>query len=134
MAVAREPQRIAGQLGGVRIFAAEDEPMLLIGLEDMLSELGCRVVGTATRIAQALDLIASHSFDAAILDVKLHDESIDPVADALAARAVPVVLATGYAPTALAQRFAGFPMVQKPYSLDDLRQALLLALAQHGHV
>lgn len=98
----------------------------------MLSELGCRVVGTATRVAQALDLTASHSFDVAILDVNLHGESIEPVADALVARAVPVVLATGYASNDLAQRYGDSPVVRKPYSIGNLRQALLLAMTQRG--
>ena len=41
----------------------------------------------------------------------------------------PSVFTTGYSPSGLAQRFSSFPVIEKPYTLDDLQRALLSAVA-----
>ena len=46
-------------------------------LEDMLSQLGCAVVGPAARVDQALALIHAGDLDAAVLDVNLNCEQSD---------------------------------------------------------
>ena len=130
---AKRPQSIAPQgLKGLRILIAEDEPILSLLLEEMLSELGCCVSGAAARVAQALDLLASSTFDVALFDLKLHEESSEPAADVCLARGIPVVFTTGYSPSGLAQRFSSFPVIEKPYTLDDLQRALLSAVTPRG--
>lgn len=60
-----------GRLSGRRILLVEDEAVIAMLLEDMLIALGCEVVGVAARLDEALCLIRSESFDAAVLDVNL---------------------------------------------------------------
>lgn len=38
-----------------RVFIVEDEPLLVMNLEDMLAELGHQVTAVATRIDEALE-------------------------------------------------------------------------------
>jgi CheY-like chemotaxis protein len=117
-------------VAGTRVFIVEDEALILFNLHDMLEELGCVVVASAARIHDALAKAGSQSFDAAILDVNVAGERIDPVADLLANRGIPFFFVTGYGrqsmPAAHRQRLA----VSKPYQADDLRTALGAVLAE----
>lgn len=115
-------------LSGVRVFLAEDEPMLLWALEEVLADFGCVVVGTATRVTQALAFVAAHAFDVAVLDGKLADGAIDPVVAVLSARGTPVIIATGAASSECTERFGSVVSLQKPYKDADLRLALLRVL------
>ncbi len=117
-------------LSGVSVFLAEDEPMLLLALEEAVSELGCEVVGTATRVTEALTIVATHQFDVAVLDGRLADGSIDPVVAILVARGTPLIIASGVASAECIERFGNIVSVQKPYKDAELRDALLLVLAQ----
>ena len=55
-----------GALHGLRVLVVEDEALVSMLLEDMLADHGCEVAATASRIAQALELIqGGMTFDAA---------------------------------------------------------------------
>ena len=118
-------------LNGLRILIVEDEAAISLLLEDMLLDFGCEVVGPAGRLAAALDLAATESFDLAILDVNVAGEPIYPVAEALQERKVPFVFSTGYGSAGIKDTFRDRPVVQKPFAQSDLRQRLLTAL-QNG--
>ena len=78
------------QKGG-RILIVEDEPFIALTLEDMLVELGFTVAGTVAQVPEALAFLnAGNPIDAALLDVNIGSQKIDPVADLLAARACPL--------------------------------------------
>jgi len=113
---------------GVRVFVAEDEPMLVWALEEVLIDLGCTVVGTAGRVTEALAFVATNTFDIAILDGALEDGPIDQVVKLLASRGTPIVIASGLSPTDTQRRFGHVTTVQKPYKDIDLQSALLAAL------
>ena len=115
-------------LSGLRILIVEDEAAISLLLEDMLLDFGCEVVGPAGRLAAALDLAASETFDLAILDVNVAGESIYPVAEALEQRNVPFVFSTGYGSAGIKDGYRDRPVVQKPFAQSDLRQRLLSAL------
>jgi CheY-like chemotaxis protein len=110
-----------------RILVVEDEAIVAMLLEDMLAELGYEVVGPVTRLDRALVLARDAPIDAAVLDVNLNGRDTYAVADALSARAIPFVFATGYGAKELAERFRGTPITQKPFHRDDLERALRVA-------
>ena len=112
-----------------RILIVEDELMIRMLLEDMLGELGYTIAAEVGRIDEALDAVKTGGFDVAILDVNLSGENTAPVAEALAARGVPFVFATGYGEHGLPEAFRGRPALKKPFQLDGLNQALQSALA-----
>lgn len=93
-------------------------------LEDMLEQLGCVVVGPASRVKQALAIIDTQAIDAAVLDVNLNGEKSYPVADALHARGVPFFFSTGYGPKGIAQAYRQHPYLQKPLERTSLRDVL----------
>ena len=116
------------RLQGLRVSVVEDETLVAILLEDMLADLGCEVLWTAHRVPKALDLVAQSTPDAAVLDVNIAGDEVYPVAEALAARNVPIVFATGYGARGLTDAWRDRPIVQKPFHLEHLSQGLLRAL------
>lgn len=119
----------AAAVEGLKVFLAEDEPMLLWALEEIMSDLGCTVAGTAARVTDATAFVANNAFDVAVLDATLSDGPVDPVVAVLSARGTPVIIASGAAAAECAARFGDAVYLQKPYRDADLRQALLQALA-----
>ena len=115
------------RLNGLRVLVVEDEAAISMLLEDMLMDFGCAIVGPAARLNVALDM-AQGDFDIAILDVNLAGESIYPVADALAERNRPFVFSTGYGGAGIKDPYRDRPVVQKPFSQQDLRRTILTAL------
>ncbi len=107
-----------------RILLVEDEPLIAVAMESTLRELGFEVVATATRIASALEAVSRETIDCAILDVRLGSQRIDPVADALAARGCPFFFMTGYGNPDVPSRHAARAVLQKPFRIDQLLEAL----------
>ena len=110
-------------LAGKRILVVEDEALVAAMVEDMLVELGAAVVGPATTLARGMALAASEKLDAAVLDVNIRDERIDPVADLLRTRGIPMVFATGYGVGPLLGD-AIPKVIDKPYTKEKLTRAL----------
>ena len=119
----------AGPLAGRRVIVVDDETYVAMMLEDMLDDLGCVVVGVAQSVASGLALASSADVDVAVLDVNLGGQSITPVAEALAARGVPILFSTGYGRSGLASEWADRPVLAKPFAMSDLESALLAALS-----
>ncbi len=112
-----------------RVLVVEDEAMIAMLVEDMILDFGSEVVGPACKIEDALALAREANLDAAILDVKVGDAVVFPVADLLRERGIPVIFATGYGLRGMPRRFVGSPTLRKPFSYDLLAQALRAALA-----
>src|SRR4051794_37719889 len=107
-------------LSGRRILVVEDEMIAAWVLEKILTELGCKVIGPAARVKEALAMIEAEVIEAVLLDVNLNGEKSYPVADALAARGVPFVFSTGYNEDSLPEGYRDFPVLQKPYEATRL--------------
>jgi CheY-like chemotaxis protein len=61
-------------LTGRRILVVEDEMIVLMLIEDVLTACGCESVTAAATVDQALALIDAQSFDVAMLDVNRPQE------------------------------------------------------------
>lgn len=114
---------------GRRVLLVEDEALIAMNVEDMLDTLGYVVVATAAAVEEALAAVEGGGIDAALLDVNLRGRPSFPVADALAARGVPFVFATGYGTGGLREDFRDRPVLQKPFKLRDMERALSGALS-----
>jgi len=125
-----------GPVSKKRVLLVEDEPLIAVALESTLSELGFDVVATATRISSALEAVGRETIDCAILDVNLGSQRIDAVADALAARGCPFFFMTGYGTSDLPSSHAGRVVLQKPFRLEQLLEALRteFGLAADGYL
>ncbi|HXA38054.1 MAG TPA: response regulator [Phenylobacterium sp.] len=112
------------QLAGLRVLVVEDEMMVSMLIEDMLTDLGCQVVGPASRLDEAMELAASSELDCAVLDVNLGGQPIFPLADVLRERGRPFAFATGYGDAGLREVDRGTPVLQKPFREGDLARVL----------
>jgi CheY-like chemotaxis protein len=117
---------------GVRAFVVEDEALVLLTLEDMLVELGCRTAASAQHVDEALRLAVDVAADVALLDVNVGGTRIDPVAQVLAARRIPIVFVTGYEAPNLPDGLGRVTRVAKPFQKSDLVAALRRVLATEG--
>lgn len=110
--------------GSLRVLLVEDEMMVALMIESMLAELGHDVVGPVARLDKGLQLAEREPLDLAILDVNIDGREVYPIADALAARDIPFVFATGYGNAGLRPAYQDRPTLQKPYRFDDLHAAI----------
>lgn len=124
------PPKSTAPLDGLKVLIVEDEFLILLSVEKMLEELGCDVVASAHRVAKALAMLDTVGAAAAVLDVNVAGEPVYPVAEALARKGIPLVFTTGYGDSGIADPWNGWPIVQKPFSQDQLERALRTALAR----
>lgn len=120
--------RSADRLHDLRVLIVEDETLVALLMEDILSEFHCHVVGTVSRVSQALDLLKTEPVDVAILDVNVAGQEVYPVAAVLNEKGTPFIFATGYGEGGIATPWADRPVLQKPFQNADLVQAVLTAL------
>jgi len=93
--------------------------------ETALTDAGGTVLGPFPRVAPALSCIAEETaFDAAVLDVNLHGQSVLPVAEALVARRVPFLFATGYGAEGVPAAFRNRVVLTKPCRIRTLLAAV----------
>lgn len=116
-------------LRGLRILVAEDESLISLLAEDMLVDAGVLEVVVAATLAEARTILAEPDpIDAAVLDVKLGVDSGIELGAVLAERAIPFVFATGLGPDGeIPKTFGDIPILQKPYTGDDLVDAICRA-------
>jgi len=102
-------------LRGRNILVADDEPIIAMDLAEELEAAGAVVVGPAATVERAAALIAEKKVDAALLDIKLGEQTVYPIADALIARGVPFVFITGCDRDAVSDRYPRVPRYEKPF-------------------
>ncbi len=117
-------------LTGLRMLVVEDEAMIAMLVEDLLTDLGCIVVDVAGTLEQGMALAdpAASQLDGAILDINLGGEKVFPIADLLAARGVRFLFATGYGAQGVEPRYGDRPVLAKPFRRDALERALVAEL------
>lgn len=115
-------------LEGRTILMVEDEMLVAMMLEDILLNAGCNVI-CAGHLEQATLLARERDLDAAVLDENLHGLRSYPVADALGARGIPFVFATGYGATHLRELYPGCRVLAKPYEGIDVIAALAAVIS-----
>jgi CheY-like chemotaxis protein len=120
---------MTSNLAGLRVLVVEDEMMVSMLIEDMLDDLGCKVIGPASRLDEAMALAGEAELDCAVLDVNLGGQSIFPLADFLRAKGAPFAFATGYGDAGLRDVDKGSPVLQKPFRETDLARVLGLLKA-----
>lgn len=84
-----------------RIMIVEDEALVALMVEDLLTDLGCQISGSFGAVDDALaylrDAVAPPpALDGAVLDVNIGGTMVFPVAERLRAAGIPFVFATGY--------------------------------------
>ena len=103
-------------LADKRLLLVEDEYLIATDLAWAFEQAGAEVIGPAGSVEEALELVRDEGarLDGAVLDVNLRGERVFPVADALAAKGVPFLFATGYDASLIPVPYAGVPRHEKP--------------------
>ena len=107
-----------------RILIVEDEMLIAMNLEDMLIELGHKVVAMAAQFSNATALAATEEIDLAILDLNIGGSLSFPVADILRRRNIPFMFASGYGSQGLTEHYRKEYVLAKPYDLKRLEHAI----------
>lgn len=107
------------------VLLCEDEPIVALDLKLMIEEAGFRVAGPHARITAALADLDT-ALVAAVLDVRLKDGDVFPVADALTARSVPLIFHSAHViEDDIAARFPGARYCPKPVDRNVIGTALM---------
>jgi CheY-like chemotaxis protein len=115
----------AVEVPGRRVLIAEDEYLVARRMVEEFAKLGVETIGPASTVKRALDLVGhSGPLDAAVLDIKLRNEMIFPVADALRARGVPFVFTTGYSQKIIPDRYKDVVRYEKPFDPAEVARVL----------
>jgi len=111
-------------LTDMRILIVEDEMLVMMSIEDMLGDLGCTRITSASSVDQALTAIQAHPFDAATLDVNLNGTRSYAVAEALVQKGIPFAFSTGYGARGMADGFRDWPVLDKPFNFAQLTKVM----------
>lgn len=117
-------------LSGKRVLVVEDEMLVLMAIEDMLTDLGCTAISVAGDLDKALALIAAEKFDLATLDVNLNGQRSYPAARALSDAGVPFAFSTGYGEHGVDEGVGRHLVLNKPFSNRNLIDVLTALLAE----
>ena len=112
------------------ILVVEDEFLVALQIEAILTRAGRRVIGSAGTLSSAASLARKSACDAALLDVNLRGEQVDEVAAILFARGVPV---SGYGRGNLPAAFRqSVELIAKPFSDRALVEAVRNLIRNKG--
>ncbi|KZY56078.1 hypothetical protein A3736_09275 [Erythrobacter sp. HI0063] len=104
------------------VLVVEDEPIVAMHTEDLLTDLGFKTVVVAGGVDRAFDALSATSVGVAVLDINLNGEKSFPIAEHLVQRSIPFLFATGYS-----DQETPFPhavMINKPFNSEALESGM----------
>lgn len=110
--------------GGLKILIVEDEALVAMLIEDVLSDLGHKVAGVAGRLEVALKLAEEAHIDFAIVDLNLNGARTYAIAEVLRRRGVPFIFATGYGAAGVEAGWEDIRVLPKPFEPHQLSAAI----------
>jgi len=111
-------------ISGTRVLVVEDDELVAMLVEAMLSDLGCDMRGLSRSVPEAIEAIGTLQMDVALLDVNLAGQQVFPVADILIQREIPIIFSSGYGTTGVPEQDRTAPVIPKPFTLQELEAAL----------
>ncbi len=109
-----------------RILVVEDEFLVAMQIEAILTGRGWKVIGSAGTLASAVSLARTCTCDAAVLDVNLRGERVDEVATILSERGIPFLFVSGYGRGNLPPAFRhNAEFLAKPFSDQMLVETVI---------
>ncbi len=111
------------------VMVVEDNMVIALDASDILKDIGANNVHLSGSVADALAVLEDNAITFALLDVNLGNQTSLPVAEALAERNIPFVLATGYGDTeSITSSYPPAIIAKKPFTADSLTMAIRTAL------
>lgn len=118
----------------LRIFIAEDEPLVLQGFKVMITGLGHKVIGSALDGNTAVDKILELQPDLVIMDINMPGiDGLEAIEKVNREIKIPCIVVTGYQDTALLERAAQlsvFGFLPKPVDEYEIRSTIEIAMAR----
>ena len=120
----------------LKVLILEDEALIALSMQEVLSLVGVEVVGVAATVGEALRLAGSTDPDVAICDVRLagRRDGIDGAVLLHESSGLPVIFVTGQDDSTTRQRAAKVDPVaylEKPVRPQELIAAVQAAIAGH---
>src|SRR5687768_16270008 len=109
-----------GVLAGKSILVVEDEMLVALEIERVLSAAGSKVLGPVASISEATTIIETQSVDLALLDINVRGEFIYPITKMLLERNIKFVFSTGYDEVSIPANLRQTPCVRKPFTPEKL--------------
>ena len=118
------------------ILIVEDESILALDLEDVLTNLGYEVVGTAINANEALEITQQFRPDLVLMDVRIQGaiDGIEAATEIWQRFSLPVVFLTASVDDKTLQRIkaaSNYGCVSKPFKMEELSTTIQKALAKH---
>ena len=113
------------------VLLVEDNPVIALEAEEMLTDLGARLVVSASTLRAAEDALSAHEFGFAMLDISVGCGTSFDFARRLSEARTPYVFASGYGDqVVLDSDHSASIVIQKPYERDHLRRAIHQAMPE----
>ena len=109
---------------GSVVMVVEDELMIASTLEMALESKGYQVLGPVATVDEALELLETSFPDIALSDFRLAETTTEALLPSLDSRHIPVGVLTGYSASQLPAAYAGYAVLEKPFSRDALIAAI----------
>ncbi len=107
------------------ILVVEDAYLVGLQLKDDLESIGYRVIGPASSVSKAINLINENTVRGAVLDVNLGHENSIPIASRLDEDDIPFIFITGYESVSADDTiFTNKKLLRKPILIDEVKIAL----------
>jgi DNA-binding response OmpR family regulator len=107
----------------IRVLVIEDEALVGMMIEDFLGYFGYSVVGPIENLQAAILLAATEQIDVAVVDINIAGQVATAVADKLIEREIPFLFVSGYEKMR-GTRYASIPFLRKPFTPEDLHDAV----------
>lgn len=119
----------------MRVFIADDEPLVLLGFQKMVSACGHEVAGTAATGPEALEAILRLAPDVIMMDINLPGmDGISVIERIQETLHIPAIVITGYRDPSITARVSAagvFGYLQKPVGPCEIESALSIAVARY---
>jgi CheY-like chemotaxis protein len=115
---------------GLSVLLLEDEYLIALDAEDILTSLGVKEIKIVNTLAGAAAAAQNGDVDLAILDLNINGELSLDVAQLFRQRGTPIVFASGYElrDRISAELEQGDVYLRKPYTSESLKEAVHTAL------
>jgi DNA-binding response OmpR family regulator len=105
-----------------QVLVLEDEPLLLLDVQDMLNELGVASVVACPTVEIAARAVNLEAFDVALLDVMVGTQTAVALALDLQARGTSIGFVSGTDGDFLPDALKLCPLLRKPYTPDEFKR------------
>lgn len=110
----------------MKVLIVEDEPIVALDIRMMVEDIGHEVLDSCASVRAGMDVISRSRPDVAILDVRLTDGEVFPLADRLSSEGVKLVFHSGHVELdEILERYDGALFCPKPTTMNELQDCIV---------